>query len=47
MRVYCKHLGAQFTCKRGFLTQVFRFRQVDVEALKGVPQRLRCQDSQS
>ena len=37
MRVYCKHLGAQFTCKRGFLTQVLRFQRVAAKALKGVP----------
>ena len=47
MRVCCKRLGAQFTCKRGFLTQVLRFRRVAAKALKGVPQRLRWQDSQS
>ena len=47
MRVCCKRLGAQFTCKRGFLAQVLRFRRVDAEASKGVPQRLRWQDSQS
>ena len=40
MRVCCKRLGVQFTCKRGFLTQVLRFRQVDAEALKGVPSAL-------
>ena len=34
MRVCCKRLGAQFTCKRGFLTQVLRFRRVAGKALK-------------
>ena len=37
MRVCCKRLGAQFTCKRGFLTQVLRFQRVATKALKGVP----------
>ena len=40
MRVCCKRLGAQFTCKRGFLTQVLRFRRVAAKALKGVPSAL-------
>ena len=47
MRVCCKRLGAQFTCKRGFLTQVLRFQRVAAEALKESRQRLRWQDSQS
>ena len=36
MRVCCKRLGAQFTCKRGFVTQALRFRRVAAKALKGV-----------
>ena len=37
MRVYCMRLGAQFTYKRGFLTQVLRFQRIAAEDLKGVP----------
>ena len=37
MKVYCMRLGVQFTCKRGFLTQVLRFQRVAAEDLKGVP----------
>ncbi len=40
MRVCCKRLGAPFICKRGFLTQVLRFRRVAAKALKGVPSAL-------
>ena len=47
MRVCCKRLGAPFICERGFVTQALRFRRVDAEASKGIPQRLRWQDSQS
>ena len=40
MRVCCKRLGAQFTCKRGFLTQVLRFRRVAAESIERSPSAL-------
>ena len=39
MRVCCKRLGAQFTCKRGFLTQVLRFDE-SLESIERSPSAL-------